>query len=137
VAEKKDDTFDFGFSAKKDKKKKKGGVFSFEEVEETPEAAPAVVEETPAEDDWASFATAGKKGKGKKAKGKTAVEEAPKVCVYRSYHFRLSFHLCCSFSTFHAKSLVRVACLICDIWWIHLGSSRSGAPSVRSHCRLT
>ena len=71
MAEKKDDTFDFGFSAKKDKKKKKGGVFSFEEVEETPEAAPAVVEETPAEDDWASFATAGKKGKGKKAKGKT------------------------------------------------------------------
>lgn len=81
VAEKKDDTFDFGFSSgKKDKKKKKGGVLAFEEVEETPEPTPVVVEETPAEDDWGGGGWgAPAKAKGKKGKKGAVEPDPPKV----------------------------------------------------------
>lgn len=79
VLEKKDDTFDFGFSAgKKDKKNKKGGVFAFQEVEETPAPTPAVVEEPPAEDDWGGGWGA-PKAKGKKGKKGAVEPDPPKV----------------------------------------------------------
>ena len=77
-AEKKDETFDFGFTSvsKKDKKKKKNSILdSLDEPIEEPTITPAV-EETKDEDEWGGgWGTAKTKKKGKKG----AEPDPPKV----------------------------------------------------------
>lgn len=73
-----DEGFDFGFSSGKKDKKKKGGVFDFQVIDEEPkeELAPAAGPE----DEWGSgWGTAQTKKKGKKGAEPQPPKEEPKV----------------------------------------------------------
>jgi hypothetical protein len=90
VPEKKDSTFDFGFTKptdKKDKKKKKGGVLAYEEQPEEIKEEPAPIIETPtinesaaADDSWGGgWGAAKPKKKGSKGTDPEPAKEEPKV----------------------------------------------------------